>query len=56
MHDSDLGVDEARRIARDAFVYGFAFMANYRVFIRNAVARAPICWVGASTSSPTIGM
>jgi hypothetical protein len=42
MHDLSLSVDETRRIAHDAYVFGFGFVANYRVFIRRAAERAPI--------------
>jgi hypothetical protein len=42
MHDSTLLAEEARRIGRDAYVFGFAFVANYRVFINNAATRSPI--------------
>jgi hypothetical protein len=42
LHDSTLTASEARRIARDAYVFGFSFVANYRVFIRLAATRAPL--------------
>jgi hypothetical protein len=37
-----MDASEARRIARDAYVFGFPFVANYRVFIERAVRRDPL--------------
>ena len=42
MYDSTLSPQEARTIAHDAYVFGFGFVANYRVFIRLAAERAPM--------------
>jgi len=42
MHDPTLTPEAARGVAHDAYIFGFAFVANYRVFIDKAVTRAPI--------------
>lgn len=41
-HKADLTAIEARTIAKDAYTFGFAFVANYRVFIAPLLEKSPV--------------
>jgi hypothetical protein len=39
---SDISTQEAKRIARKAYIFGFPFVANYRVFIHPLISGHPL--------------